>query len=55
MTSVDRLWRYPVKSMRDEDVPEFQLVRRGDPVPIERVQPRRGVLAATINVKAAET
>jgi hypothetical protein len=39
----------------DEDVAEFQLVRRGDPVPIERVQPRRGALAATIKVKAAET
>jgi len=40
MTPVDRLWRYPVNSMRGEDVVEFQLVRRGDPVRIERVQPR---------------
>jgi uncharacterized protein YcbX len=55
MTPVHRLWRYPVKSMRGEDIAEFQLVRRGDPVRIERVQPRRGALAATIEVMAAET
>jgi hypothetical protein len=55
MTPVDRLWRCPVNSMRGEDIAEFQLVRRGDPVRIERVQPRRGALAATIEVMAAET
>jgi hypothetical protein len=55
MTPVDRLWRCPVNSMRGEDVAEFQLVRRSDPVRIERVQPRRGALAATIEVMAAKT
>jgi hypothetical protein len=55
MTPGDRLWRCPVNSMRDEDIAEFQLVRRGDPVRIERVQPRRGALAATIEVTATET
>ena len=53
MTSLGRLWRQPVKSMRG--VAESQLVRRGDPVRIERVQPRRGALAATIEVTATET
>ncbi len=52
---VDRLWRCPVNSVRGEDIVEFQLGRRGDPVRIERVQPRRGALAATIEVMAAET
>jgi len=55
MTPGDRLWRCPVNSMRGDDIAEFQLECRGDPVRIERVQPRRGALAATIEVMAVET